>query len=247
MSHHLSLRDWFQHSLLVPLKKFGGIINIMNIKTIVDKIVKEGDINPNEYTVADRVEDVNTKYLQLIEWAMQIGSTETIANKETKVESFTLVDGLNTLVRTIPDNPFYAIEYTRDTVVTINSLWEPLTQETFYTWCGDDFNVSFDEKRIIIEKAKVGTLKVTYARGIVVPFTAADYSNLTPPSPTWLPETFHPLLWLEPTTIQAEYYKKDRAQSLRDQLTKLEQLFYNHYNRNATQTSEVKTHRGNNR
>ena len=219
----------------------------MNIKQIADKIVKEGDINPNEYQVADRIVDVNSKYLFLVEWAMQIGSTETIANQEVKEELFTLVDGLNTLVRTIPDMPFTSIEHTVDTVITDDTNWCPLTQDTFYSWCGCDMNISFDEKQIVIEKGRVGTIRVKYARGVVVPFTEADYLNVTPPSPVWLPSAFHDLLWLDPATIQAEYYKKDRAVSLRNQLTKLEQLFYNHYSRNAVQVSSVKTHRGNNR
>jgi len=219
----------------------------MTISEIINKICKEGDINPNEYLVADRIVDVNSKYLFYVEWAMQIGSTETIANQETKQETFTLVDGLNTLVRTIPNNPFYSLEYTVDTVITADTNWCPLTQDTFTSWCGCDMNVSFDEKQIVIEKGRVGSIRVKYARGVVVPFTEADYLNVTPPSPVWLPGVFHDLLWLDPATIQAEYYKKDRAVSLRNQLTKLEQLFYNHYSRNATQVSSVKTHRGNNR
>jgi len=219
----------------------------MNFKNIIDKIVKEGDINPNEYQVADRIVDVNSRYLFLVEWAMQIGSTETIANQEVKQESFTLVEGLNTLVRTIPDMPFTSLEYTVDTVITDNTNWTCLDQESFYSWCGCGMNISFDEKQIVIEKGRVGTIRVKYARGVVVPFTEADYLNVTPPSPVWLPLVFHDLLWLDPATIQAEYYKKDRAVSLRNQLTRLEELFYNHYSRNATQVSEVKRERGNNR
>lgn len=219
----------------------------MNIKQIIDKIVKEGDINPSEYTVDDRIEDVNSKYLFYVEWAMQIGSTETISNKEVKQEVFTLVNGLNTLIRTIPDNPLYSIEYTSDTVITADTNWTCLEQDTFSSWCGCGMKIAFDEKQIIIEKGRVGSLRVKYARGVVIPFTSGDYSNITPPSPVWLPVVFHDLLWLEPATIQAEYYKKDRSVSLRNQLTKLEQLFYNHYSRNAVQVSEIKTQRGNNR
>ncbi len=221
----------------------------MNIKEIVDKIVKEADLNPAEYSVTDRIIDVNSKYLFLVEWAMQVGSTETISNKETKQEIFTLVDGLNTLTRSIPDNPFYSLEYTTDTIITANTRWCSLAQDTFGYWCNKEcnINISFDEKQIVIEKGRVGSLRVKYARGIVVPFTDADYVNATPPSPVWLPSVFQPILWLDPATIQAEYYKKDRAVSLRNQLTRLEQLFYNHYSRNATQVSEIRRERNNNR
>lgn len=221
----------------------------MNIKELVDKICKEGDINPNEYTVADRIVDINSKYLEYVEWAMQIGSTETIANQEVKQEIFTLVDGLNTLVRTIPDMPFTSLEYTSDVIITADTRWCSLAQDTFGYWCNEEcnINISFDEKQIVIEKGRVCSIRAKYARGIVVPFTMGDYLNVTPPSPVWLPSVFNDLLWLDPATIKAEYYKKDRAVSLRNQLTKLEQLFYNHYSRNATQISSVKTQRGNNR
>lgn len=219
----------------------------MTITEIINKIVKEGDINPSEYTVPDRIADVNSKYLFLVEWAMQIGSTETISNQEVKQEVFTLADGLNTLVRTIPNMPFTSLEYTADTTITADTNWTCLEQDTPFNYCGCGMNVSFDEKQIVIEKGRAGSLRVKYARGVVIPFTVGDYSNITPPSPVWLPTVFHDLLWLEPATIQAEYYKKDRAVSLRNQLTRLEQLFYNHYGRNAVQVSEVKTRRGNNR
>ena len=39
----------------------------MNIKQIVDKIPKEADINPNEYAVADRIDDINSRLLILVE------------------------------------------------------------------------------------------------------------------------------------------------------------------------------------
>ena len=58
----------------------------MNIKQIVDKITKEADINPREYTVADRIVDVNSEYLMLVEKARQIGSIEPISNAETFTE-----------------------------------------------------------------------------------------------------------------------------------------------------------------
>lgn len=217
----------------------------MNIKQIVDKIVKEADLNPDEYTVDDRIADINTKYLYLVEWGMQIGSTETITNEEDREEIFTLVDGLNTISRTIQDVPLYSIEYTPEIAPSATTNWIPLDKQTFSSWFGCEINVYFDEKRIIIEKGRIGSLRVRYARGYVDLFQVSDYSESVPPSPLWLPEVYHPLLWLEPATIQAEYYKKDRAVSLRNQLTRLEQLFYNHYGRNATQVSAVKTHRGN--
>lgn len=215
----------------------------MNIKQIADKIIKEADINQDEYTIADRIDDINSKYFQLIEWATQIGSTEAISNKEVHNEDFTLVEGDNTLDRVIIDVPIYSIEYSSDTVVTADSNFYPLEMEDGYHYCGCGLEVELTEKQIILKDASAGTLRLRYARGTIVPFTLADYSLTPPPSPTWLPVIFHDLLWLEPATTQADYYKKDRSVALHNKLTKLEGLFYNHYLRNANQVSAVRTNR----
>lgn len=211
----------------------------MNIKEITDKIVKEADINPSEYSVADRITDVNTEYFMLIEKATQIGSTEPIANSEVKTESFTLVEGDNTFTRTITDIPVVGVEFTSDTTVTSDSYFGSIVynQPFYLNECGSE--VSIDEKTIIVHKGKVGTLKISYAHGEIVPFTEADYNSITPPSPTWLPITFHPLLWLKPALIQATYYKKDRQESLKFQYDELYTLFTKHYSRNSARNGQI--------
>lgn len=217
------------------------------IKYLVDKIVKEADINPREYTVEDRIDDINQKYLELIEKAVQIGSTEPISGAEVVSETFTTVQGSNTFTRTLKDIPLFRVDF----MPTGGSRYCRISEDQsrgINVWCCKKgcccITFFADEKRIFVEDARPGTIRLTYARGAITTFTVGDYESLTPPSPVWLPETFQKLLWLEPATVMAEYYKKDRAVALRNQLTKLETLFENHYRRNAQWNQEVCTDSG---
>lgn len=192
----------------------------------------ESDVQASQYPIANRIDDVNAKYLQLIEKATQIGSKEPISGLEAVSENFTAVSGTNTFTRTIKDTPIVRVDHQHTNSTGYCRVREDLSRRLgFICSCGMKFFA--DEKRIFIEDGVAGTIRVTYAHGNVTLFTVADYSNIAPPSPVWLPETYHPLLWLEPATVQAEYYKKDRAVSLRNQLTRLENLFNNRYIRNA--------------
>lgn len=212
----------------------------MDIKQIVDKIVKEGDLNPNEYSVADRIVDVNEWYLYYIEKAMQIGSREPISASEAISETFTVVPGSNTFTRTKQDIPIMRVDFQ----FAGSSTWQKVTEDISRLIGGFEcFEMKFfaDEKRVWVENGQNGTLRVTYAHGGIVLFTTADYSMSTPPEPEFLPIEFRKLLWLRPATIQAEYYKKDRAVSLRNQLTEVENLFINHYRRGSSINGKIVT------
>ena len=212
----------------------------MDIKQIVDKIVKEGDLNPNEYSVADRIVDVNEWYLYYIEKAMQIGSREPISASEAVSETFTVVPGSNTFTRTKQDIPIMRVDFQ----FAGSSTWQKVTEDISRLIGGFEcFEMKFfaDEKRVWVENGQNGTLRVTYAHGGIVLFTTADYSMSTPPEPEFLPIEFRKLLWLRPATIQAEYYKKDRAVSLRNQLTEVENLFINHYRRGSSINGKIVT------
>lgn len=208
----------------------------------MDKIVVEADIQASQYPVENRIDDVNAKYLQLIEKATQLGSKEPQSALEAVSETFAVVDGTNTFTRTIKDNPIFRVDFQHENSTGYCRIKEDLSRRLGFI-CGCGMKFFADEKRIFIDKGIAGTVRVTYVHGNVVPFTVADYNSITPPSPVWLPEAFQPLLWLEPAAVQAEYYKKDRAVSLRNQVTRLENLFNNRYFRNAEinlrfQTSE---------
>lgn len=186
----------------------------------------------SQYPIANRIDDVNARYLILIEKATQIGSKEPISGLEVVSENFTVVLGTNTFTRTIKDIPIFRVDFQHENSTGYCRVKEDLARRLgFICSCGMKFFA--DEKRIFIEDGVAGTVRVTYAHGNITLFTVADYNNVAPPSPVWLPVTYHPLLWLEPAAVQAEYYKKDRAVSLRNQLTRLENLFNNRYFRNA--------------
>lgn len=216
----------------------------MNIKEIVDKIPREADVNPSEYTVANRLVDVNHEYLALIEEAMQIGSSEPISGAETTNETFVLVLGSNVFDRTIVDVPLFSVEYRPNADAKWETVYNDPTR-TINGLCYCDMKFFADEKRIFVENARVGTLKVTYAHGGIEVFDQADYDNVTPPSPVWLPEVFRPLLWLKLALRQAHFYKTDRVAGLEAEYARLKQLFRNHYIRNATLNQKFKTDEGN--
>lgn len=208
----------------------------MNIKQIVDKIVVEADVNPSEYTVQNRIDDVNEYYLSMIEKARQIASKEPISDGEAVSETFNIIQGDQTLTRTIPDVSIFRVDFKPSGSSRYCRLDEDQGRSiASWCWCGMRFFA--DEKRVFIENGRAGTIRVTYAGGAITQFTAADYSDPTPPSPSYIPEAFHPLLWLEPATVQAEYYKKDRVVSLRARRDKLRDLFDSHYKRNAVQNA----------
>lgn len=212
----------------------------MNIKTIIDKIVKEADIQVSNYSVADRLIDVNSIYLRLVEKAVQIGSRVPISKAEANSETFTLTTGSETFTRTIKNAPIQRVDF----MPSGGSRYEKVNEDTsrqINGYCWGDTRFFANEKQIFTENSRPGTLRVTYARGNVVLFTQADYDNVTPPSPDWLPEEFHDLLWLKLATRQAKFYKKDRAGALEDETNELQNLFDNHYGRNAVHDGQIMT------
>jgi hypothetical protein len=218
----------------------------MNIKKIADKIIKEGDINPREYTIEDRIDDINTEYLALIEHATQIGSKFPMTDGTTDSEIFTLVAGDNTFTRTIKDTEIVKVEFRIDT----ESRWDCLDHDDkkcLNCYSLMDMRFSANEKQVFIKDARDGFARITYNRPAITLFTLADYSLPIPPSPDWIPETFHPLLWLRPTLNQAGYYKKDRYEVLKAQYADLFELFTDHYERNAGVNMEFEEGKNNNR
>lgn len=213
----------------------------MHIKTLVDKIIKEGDIQAQDYSVADRVEDINAEYLLRIEKSVQIGSKIPISKAEATSETFAIVTGSNTLTRTIKDVPIVRLDFKP----TGGSYYEPVPVDPgrrINMFCLADQRYFANEKQIFVENGVGGTLRVTYSRGLITLFTAADYALSSAwPSPDFLPEVFHPLLWLKPAMTQAGYYKKDRYPILKAEFERIETLFDNHYGRDSAHDSSFDT------
>lgn len=216
----------------------------MNIKQIVDKIPKEADINPNEYVVADRIDDINSRLLILVERANQIGSNQPMNDDEDISEDFTVVAGSNTFDRTIKNVPIQRVDWRPNNT----SRWCRLEMDktrAINTWAYCDIKFFANEKEIFIENGLAGELRVTYARGAVTLFTVADYSATPAPSPDILPIEFHDLLWLYPALRQARIYKKDRVAGLEVEVKELQELFDNHYGRNASTDSKFRVEKNN--
>lgn len=210
----------------------------MNIKQITDKTIKEAGVRPDEYTVADRIDDQNTEYLKLIELATQIGSKFPMTDGGATSETFSIVAGDQTLTRTIKDTSIVKVEFRYDS----NSDWQCLKRDT--DRCSNCFffmNGKFraNEKQVFLEDAYAGELRVTYERGNITQFTESDYDEVTPPSPDWLPEVFHPLIWMKPSLDMASLYKPDRVAKLTADRDELLVLFRNHYGRDAENIFEM--------
>ena len=213
----------------------------MNIKEIVDKITRVSDVNPNEYKVLHRLEDVNAEYLKLIKVAGIIGAKFPVSNgTDNNYEDFTLVAGDNTFTRTIADRNIQKVKYRVDS----NAEWECLDHdEERCKGCYASVNVKFtaNQKQIFVEDAKAGDLRVVYDYSGVTLFTQADYDTTpTPPSPDWLDATFHPLLWLRPTILQLDKHDKKR-QTYQDMYDELYELFEMEFDRQSVFDSEIQT------
>ena len=215
----------------------------MKINVIADKVIKEGDINKKFYTSEDRITDINSAYLFLIEKATQIGSKFPMNDGTTaNSEIFTVaVEGDQTFVRTIKDVSIEKVEYravaTDDWVCLDRELKRCLNCFTSESCC-DSFTAN--EKKVFVLEADVGEYQVTYERGNVTLFTDADYTAGTK-SPDWLPEAFHDLLWLRLLLTQTAFYKKERYPIWEKMWNDLFTLFQNHYYRNAEITEEIIT------
>jgi len=209
----------------------------MHIKEIVDKILKESDVQANTYSVADRIVDVNSFYLRNIEKTVQIGSKVPISAAEDNSEEFTVVAGSNTFARTIDDAPIQRVDFQHENSSAFTSV--PFDQSRLIAGVNfGEMRFWANSKQIFIEEGYAGTLRVTYARGAITQFTVADYDLVSGwPSPDWLPEFAHDLLWLQPAHRASRKYKKDRSAYLKDELDEVMALFNNHFGRESALNS----------
>lgn len=215
----------------------------MNIKEIVDKIAKEGSFNTSEYSLGDRITDINNSYLKHIELARQIGSSEPIREtEEVFEETFNIALGNNIFARTIKDVAIQRVDFQPTGAILYKRLDEDDTRSIDDWYDFRCMRYFADEKYIYIQDAReTGTLRITYIGGEITLFTTSDYSLSIPPSPSMLPLVFQPLLWLEPAMNKAMFYKKERFEGLKYQYDTLYALFYKHYRRNTPKKMKVTT------
>jgi len=196
-------------------------------------------VNARDYSVADRIDDVNQIYLEKVERAVQIGSTVPISAAEDTSEEFTVVAGSNVFTRTIKDVPIIRVDFK----YAGNSMFSPVTQDQARLIEGYSIGEQTyfaNEKQFFVEEGVAGTLRATYARGGVPLFTVEDYELESAwPSPDFLPTVFHPLLWLYPAYDACR--NKEVKASLAARIERLDPLFFNHYSRNSTVNAEYIT------
>jgi len=213
----------------------------MHIKEIVDKILKESDVQANTYSVTDRIVDINSFYLRNIEKTVQIGSKIPISAAEDNDETFTVVAGSNTFTRTIADVPIHRVDFKHTGSSVFHSV--PFDQSRMIAGVNfNDMRFWANQKQIFIEDGYAGELRITYTRGVITQFTLADYELGSGwPSPDWLPEFAHDLLWLQPAHRASRKYKKDRSAYLKDELDEVMALFNNHFARESAVDSAFVT------
>ena len=213
----------------------------MNILEISNKASQEAYIPANEWPASSRIEDINEEHRLLKEEAGMIGSEFGIADSSPKYEDFTLVVGDNTFTRTIPNIGIRFVQYRES--ATANWRWldiDPRPGHNSYYYL--DMRFIADEKEITVKDARAGEIRVTYERSATTDFTEADLALGTPPSPDWLPEEFHPLLWLGPVLNQK--IDEDTRKRLTPRYERVKGLFDLHYERFATQTGEIEVDGG---
>lgn len=219
-------------------------MEFLSIKEIADKIVVEADIQSNEYPIANRLTDINETALYYIELANQIGSKEPIANAEVVSETFNVVVGDNTFLRTIKDVFIFRVDFQPGSTGDFCRAKEDLmrNKDTSRCFCAFENEFYADEKQVYVQDARVaGTLRVTYVRGDFTLYDTNDYNATPEVYPTWFPDVFRSLLWLKPALRQAAFYKTNREGYLKEEYAQLHNLFVNHYKRNAKYRGKIHT------
>jgi len=215
-----------------------------NLLEISNKILKEGYLKDSEYPDTDRIEDINEENALLKEEAGQIGSMQGIADSGNISEEFTLVAEDNVFTRTIPNIGIRYVQYKE----TVDAQWIWLDLDTrpgHNRYFHLDMRFIADEKGVEVRDARAGFIKVTYERPAHIEFTVDNLTDDPVPSPDWLPEEFRPLLWLGP--ILKQKIADERRDILTPRYNRIKQLFDNHYERFATQYSEIRTEESNDR
>lgn len=210
-----------------------------NIKEITTKIIKKGYLNPKNYPLQDRVDDVNQALLELVEIATQRNSNQMLSGNESFTDIFTLPSsgGDFTFDRTIEYIPIVKIEWT-----SVSSPSESDWREVNIgggKYCTAGMSIVSNEQKIFVFGALQGQIRVTYTHGIVNMFTVADVNLPTPPSPDIIPYQFRELLVLKPLLPKLAHYKPERYNEAKQRYEELLALFEVHYMREAEEEFDV--------
>ena len=209
----------------------------MNIKEIVDKIKTKSDISAKEYTIEERLSDVNEHYHTLIGEMSRYYPVFPASDGSTQKETFTITSPNSVFTRTIVDTSIVRVQYRNDPSQKFRDVYQDTERkEGCRGWYAD-------AKKIYINEHPDGEIEVTYERSGLVTFTINDYNSTTPPppSPDYLPVEFHPLLWQYPAMTQCSFYNVDRAKAIQFQYETLYEKFISHMKRNQATVTNIVT------
>lgn len=210
----------------------------MNIKQIVDKIIKEADVAPNEYTKEDRLVDIHQTRIELETLKRHAG----VFTQKTVEQLETLIDGDQSFTKTFNHAEIDKIEYrpTGGGETDYRCLYKrkDCTGGRCSSFVGA---MQYTENRetIYLWEALEGELRITYADDRITEWVLADYTTGTA-TPDELEEVYHKLLWLYQVRRHAGYYSKERYEQLMIELNKLEQMFFNELGRDADNSATVR-------
>ncbi len=220
----------------------------MKHKDIIDNIVKKADIRTEEYSVDDRIQDVNNYEMELKEVATQIDSFFPPRQEgEVSQETFTIEDSNidvegtfsddRTIKNTIPVEVFFKREG--------SSVYRNIPKRTVEL--EEDLHLNrmlyeASSNKIIVRNARSGTLMVKYEQGAFIEYTRTMYDDTTNEStPSWMPNPFHNLLWMKPALDIARTYNTERVAVLEQEHSDLFELFQQHWLRNKNLEKKIET------
>ncbi len=180
----------------------------MNIKEIVDKIIKETEINSREYSIQDRLDDVHQARLELAtlrrKWRDDsFGKQEVESIGQSASDPLTLnkpfehATILSVGIRRNSEQDYQCIDKAKG-CSGLNCGNNGIKEE-----------YSEDKDKVYIWDFQGGDVKITYYPEEITKWTESDYNTGTA-TPDELPETYHALLWLKPAIKQAGKYSKEK-------------------------------------
>ena len=211
----------------------------MNIKEIVDKIIKEADVNPAEYTVADRLDDIHQTRLELVTLARQYG--QAINKKVAQTE--TLISGDQSFTKTFVHAEIDKIEYRATGGSENDYICLEKRRDCVGGRCsGGVGNMTYteDTNTVYIWNAQEGELRITYIDDRITKWTEADYTTGTA-TPDELKEVYHALLWMAQVVRHTGYYSKERYEQVRIEYDSLIKKYIDDLKRNVDFHVKIET------
>jgi len=213
------------------------------IQQILDKIIKESDINPRHYTEEDRLWDVNQEYQELIEEIVQLGAEHSLPFLQ-QVETVTGVTDFS-FPRAVRFEPIVQVEQTYSSN-PLERDWCCMVKDTgceygqcCYKGCYSSFRA--DDTTVFIDDAYTGMIRITYATREFPLFTLPADANTIPSA---FKGHFNRLLILKAAYKRGMKYNPEKARINEEEYRELKEQFRTHYDRRAEFYGEIKVDEG---